>query len=144
VLGACAFAVVEILICRELETKLGSAALTVIALIFSSLVVVALSFANKIDLHIWIAVYAMLGFISGAAIFPEKPLINRKQKIAALILFAVSVCLVIFLHTLFGFGKSAHAYIRYTKYLLIPVSLFGSIFVAVYVERLIGRHSFKT
>ncbi len=141
IVGSVAFAVIELLICKELETKFGNVENAIIAILFSiASIAIIWSMINIIDFHIWIASYVMLGFMIGCAIFPNKPLSDYIQKVSAILLFVALWYIIDFLHKSYGFSYSSDYYIVYLKYLFVPIAITSSIFIASFISRSSSSH----
>lgn len=135
VIGAAIFAVIEIFICISIEKKFGNKGLFYTVIIFASIIIALLFYFHKLEPHIWLASYVMLGFMIGAVIFPEKQPQGYIQKTAALTMIAIVLYAVTLIFGPSGFIKSGDIYIRYLKYLFIPIGVMGFIFVSTFIKK---------
>jgi undecaprenyl-diphosphatase len=129
VCGAFGFAIVEIGIYRYLEKNTSTRLIAIVALIFSILIIRALFLMQKLEPHVWLGFYVLVGMIIGIGFFGEYKLKNIYQKIAALIFALLSVFAVYYLGSFLKI-LSLNGCLVNLKFLILPITVFLSMFTA--------------
>lgn len=129
VCGAFGFAVVEIAIYRYLEKNTSTRFITIFALAFSILIMRALFLMQKLESHVWLGFYVLVGMIIGMWFLGEYKLRSIPQKIAALIFALLSVFAIYYFGSFLNI-VSLNGYVVNLKFLILPLAVFLSIFAA--------------
>jgi undecaprenyl-diphosphatase len=123
ILGAIAFGVVELMICAHLEKRKKN--LAAVALIFSIVIIGILLYMCKIEPHVLLAFYALLGIILGTKIFPEQISENIFRKFIALFLTIVLWYAIFMISRTIGLENlKEYYYLSQIKFFFLAMAIF--------------------
>ena len=129
VTGALAFASAELFVYRHLEKNVSPKFLAIFALAFSIVIMKALFLMQQMQSHVWLGFYILTGMIIGTWFFGEYSFKSLHQKIAALIFSLISVCAIYYFGSFLKI-ENLYGYVVSLKFLILPIAIFASIFVA--------------
>lgn len=124
VVGAAAFAFVEILLYRFILSILGEKIVAVLTIIASLLLVTVLSLFYKSPWHVWLAFYALIGTILSLSFIEDKKNCSLPQKFLSLALSALLVAIVHFAFKIYDYSEP---FISTIKFAILPAIAMGSI-----------------
>ncbi|MDR2766359.1 MAG: hypothetical protein LBB63_02760 [Holosporaceae bacterium] len=105
VLGALTFAGAELLIYRYILVNFGEKATAVVALAASLASMVALSVIYKLEFHVWLAFYGLLGTILSLSFIEDAKLPDWLQKFVTLALSTSLIAVVFFVFKALAFKQ---------------------------------------
>lgn len=127
VLGAVGFTVFELTVYRLISTKFGDKTVGVLCILTSVATMIALSFIHKVEFHVWLAFYALVGMETALYISPEKKFSSIYQKFLALFISLAAIAGVYYLFKILAFDKF---YLSEIRFALVPLIIVGAIRVS--------------
>ena len=124
VLGAVGFTVAELLIYHVISINFGDKVVGIISIASAVAVMFALSVIHRVEFHVWLAFYALLGMETVLTVTQEKRLNSLKKKFLALILSIITIASVYYIFKILAFDKF---YLSEIRFALIPLIIIGSI-----------------
>lgn len=124
VLGAVGFTAFELTAYHLISTKFGDKTVGILCILTSVLTMIALSFVHKVEFHVWLAFYALVGMESALYISPEKNFSSTRQKFLALLVSLVAITGVYYLFKALAFDKF---YLSEIRFALVPLIIVGTI-----------------
>lgn len=118
VVGAIGFAVIELLIYHLLSTKFGDKMVGIIATTSAVATMIALNIIYKIEFHVWLAFYALIGTEIAMYLIPRNGLSSIQKKFLALVISSVVILIT---NHLFNLLDSCSHYLAEIKFALIPI-----------------------
>lgn len=131
VIGAVTFACVEIFLYHVLSKNFGDKTVGAIAIFSSIVMMIFLKMSYKIEYHIWLAFYSMLGMEFSLLLFDDVKLNTIFKKLEALFLSVLGIGVIYFL---FNYFKLSFFYVSEIKFALFPIIIIGSINISKYVS----------
>lgn len=124
VLGAVGFSIGEFYVYHVLSKNFGDKVIGIISILSAVVFMVALSVIHRIEFHVWLAFYGMIGTETALYIFPEKKLHSIPRKLLALIISAAMIAVVYYLFKSLNFSKF---YLSEIRFAIIPLIIAGAI-----------------
>lgn len=118
VVGAVGFAVAEIFAYHIIYQKFGESGTAFFSIISAIIIMFVLQIIHKIEPHVWLAFYGLIGTEFSLMFFEDKKIKQISTKIVVSIL---STLIIVALYYLFKFLDGNPAYITYIKFALIPI-----------------------
>lgn len=122
VLGAVGFAVTEILIYHVISINFGDRIVGIISIISAISIMLILNAIYKVEFHVWLAFYGLIGMEFSLFIIEEKKLNQLSKKFLALILSTLMITAVYYLFRYLAFDKY---YLSEIRFALIPLIIIG-------------------
>lgn len=130
VLGALGFATAELFVYHNISTKFGDKVAGMFAIISAIAVMIALSIIHKVEFHVWLAFYALVGMELALYIAPKNKLNSLTQKFLAL---AIATSAIFGVYHLFKFLAFDKFYLSEIRFFIVPFMIVGS---RLFVEKL--------
>jgi undecaprenyl-diphosphatase len=124
VLGALAFAVAEIFIYHLIRRNFGEKCAAVVALAAALLSMACLQQIHRLEFHVVMAFYGLVGTIFSISFIEESKLRNYSQKFLAL---GMSVLLITAVYFVFKMVAFKQLFLSETKFALLPLIIMMSI-----------------
>ena len=124
VLGAVGFTLTELLIYHVISINFGDKVVGIISIASAVAVMFALSVIHRVEFHVWLAFYALLGMETVLTVTQEKKLNSVRKKFLALILSIIMIASVYYIFKILAFDKF---YLSEIRFALIPLIIIGSI-----------------
>ena len=123
-LGAVGFSVAEIFLYHVLTSHFGDKVVGIFSIISSIFVIAVLNIVYKIEPHVWLAFYAMIGMELSLLLIKETKLKTISEKLIALLLsvFGIAVVYVVFKYLSFKMP-----YLSEMRFMFLPLIIIGSI-----------------
>lgn len=127
VLGAVGFTIFELTAYHIISKNFGDKIVGIIAVISAVAVMFTLNIIHKIEFHVWLAFYGLIGTEVSMLIMPKNKLNELPQKFFAL---ATSSLLIWGGYQLFEALAFEQFYLSETRFALVPLIIIGSIKLA--------------
>ena len=124
VIGALLFGIAEVIIYYLLLATIGVKRAAIFVLLFSVVIMFTLTFVHKIEYHVWLAFYGLLGFICSLSFGKEYLSHGNFQKILACILSFIFIGAIMYV---FQYVKFAQFYLSELRFVLLPFAIVGSV-----------------
>ena len=118
VLGAIGFTIVELLIYHILSVNFGDKVVGVTSIITAVAIMFALNIIHKVEFHVWLAFYALVGMETTLLITQDRKLGSISRKLFALILSIIMIAGIYYLFKALAFDKF---YLSEIRFALIPL-----------------------
>ena len=105
VLGAVCFTIIEIMIYHIIFVNFGNRVVSIISIISAIGIMLILDIIYKVEFHVWLAFYGLLGMEFSLFIMEEKKLKQLSRKFLALILSTLMITAVYYLFKYLAFDK---------------------------------------
>lgn len=122
VLGAIVFSIVELLIYHVLSVNFGNKVIGVCSIISAGAIMFALSIIHKVEFHVWLAFYALVGMEAALFLTQNRQLSSISSKSFALILSVIMIAGIYYLFKALAFDKFYLSEIRFAFIPLIIVA----------------------
>lgn len=131
VMGAVGFAVSEFVIYHVISTKFGDKVVGVLAVLSAVATMIALNIIYKIEFHVWLAFYGLVGMEIASLVFPKKPILSVLQKVLALLVSMITIAGIYYLFRVCSFSRF---YLSEVRFMLTPLAIAGSLRLAEQVK----------
>lgn len=131
VFAVVALACVEIFLYHVLSKNFGDKTVGAIAISSSIAMIIFLKTFYRIEYHIWLAFYAMLGIEFSLLLFDDVKLNTIFKKLEALSFSILGIGVIYFL---FNYFKLNSSYASDIKFALFPIIIIGSINISRYIS----------
>lgn len=131
VLGAVGFTALELALYHIISLKFGDKVVGVICILTSIATMIALSFIYKVEFHVWLAFYALVGMEAALYIFPEKKFSSIYQKFLALLISSVAITGIYYLFKALAFDRF---YLSEIRFAIVPLIIAEAIRVSKRVK----------
>lgn len=123
VLGAVGFTLIELTVYHVVSTKFGDKTVGILCILSSIATMIALNIIHKIEFHVWLAFYALVGMEIALYIFPTKNT-SIYQKFLAL---CISIIMIAGTYYLFKFLAFNKFYLSEIRFALVPLIIVGAV-----------------
>lgn len=130
VTGAVGFAIAELFIYHLISEKFGDKSVGIVAVISAVSVLFALSIIHKIEFHVWLAFYGLIGMESALSFTKDARLTSLCKKLTAFIMSVSGIWIVWYISNLFQHFVSKEFYFTEIRFAIIPFIIVGSMKLA--------------
>ena len=133
VLGAVGFSIAEILLYHILSYHFGDKIVGIIAIVSSIFVIAVLNVISKIEPHVWLAFYAMVGMEFSLLLIKETKLKTIWEKLIALLLSVFGIAAV---YVLFKYLSFEMPYLSEVRFMFLPLIIMSSIIIVANFKKI--------
>lgn len=124
VMGAAGFAFAEFVTYHELSNKFGDKVVGFISIVSAVAFMIALGIIFRVEFHVWLAFYGLVGMESALYFFPQESLKSVTKKLFALLLSGAMIAAVYYVFKALAFDKF---YLSEIRFLIFPWAIVGAI-----------------
>lgn len=124
ILGAVGFTIAEIAVYHVMSANFGERTVGVVSIISAIGIMLILEAIYKVEFHVWLAFYGLIGMEFSLSAMEEKKLNQLSRKFLALVLSTFTIAAVYYLFKCLAFDKY---YLSEVRFALIPMIIVGFI-----------------
>lgn len=122
--GAVVFAIAELAIYHFTSNKFRDKIVGYIAVLSAIVIMITLNYVHKIEFHIWLAFYALVGMELALSITKDVQLKSIPYKVLAFIITSIAIAGVYYLFKYINFNTY---YLSELRFILVPLIIVGSV-----------------